>query len=91
MQMEEIILLYSNGAPIRRKILQLFHTKEKDSWPLCLTSVAGQFDISKVAIKRHVDLLLENGYLEKINPAGKPVYLKLTSKGTETARKYIFY
>lgn len=44
--------------------------------------------VSKVAIKKHVDLLLEEKYVKVLNPEGKPHYLVLTQEGIEVLKEF---
>ena len=41
-----------------------------------------------MAVKKHVDLLHEEHYIDFINPKGKPVYLKLSKKGLELIEEF---
>jgi len=87
--MDSIIFLHTKGAQTRRRIVQSIYRYEKQSNFHSLTTLTDLFDISKVAVKKHVDNLADLGYIEKINPGGKPIFLRLTDKGTEVAKKYI--
>lgn len=89
--MEEIIFLHSKGGETRRKILQLLLKQKKDFDLHTLSSVAIKLEISKPGLKKHIDYLHKLDYIDKINPKSKPVFLRLTDKGLETAKKYIFY
>ena len=35
-------------------------------------------------MKKHIDLLIEEGYIEQVNPKGKPIFLKLSEEGITT-------
>ncbi|MGM5484707.1 MAG: HTH domain-containing protein [Nanobdellota archaeon] len=89
--MENMIFLYSKGGESRRKIIQELYHQMKERYNNSVSTLAEELEISKVAVKRHVDRLIELGYIEKLNPRGKPIYLELTEKGQETAKKYLIY
>ena len=89
--MEKMIFLYSKGGDSRRKILQELYHQMKEKYNNSASTLAEELGISKVAVKRHVDRLEELGYIQKLNPRGKPVYLELTDIGVETAKKYLIY
>jgi predicted transcriptional regulator len=51
-------------------------------------SIAKKFNVTHVAVKKHLDLLLEEGYVKQINPKSKPVYLELTKKGKDVLNEF---
>ena len=85
---DQIIFLHSKGSETKRKIIKILYQQDKEARIHCLTTLADNLSISKVAIKKHVDYLNYMGYIYKINPNGKPVFLKLTSKGVDVIKKY---
>ncbi len=89
--METIIFLHSKGAETRRKIIQLLYKQDKIRNLHCLTSLQYEFKISKPGLKKHIDYLSYLGYIDKMNPKGKPVFLRLTEKGYEAAKKFIYF
>lgn len=88
---ENIIFLHSKGAEVKRKIIGTLFVQDIHQHIHSLSSLSFEFNISKVAVKKHLDYLHYMGYVEKINPNGKPVFLRLTDKGRQTAKKFINY
>lgn len=87
--MDEIILFYwSKGAGMRTKILIEVFKCSKKKQPCFLNKLAEAFNVSHVAMKKHVDLLVEENYLKEMNPDGKPVYLELSEKGKNFLEKF---
>jgi len=84
--MESILFYWSKGADIRRKIIQFLAQCNQKEKPCYLNHISKQVKLSHVAVKKHLDLLLEEGYIKPINPEGKPIYLQLTSKGKGVVR-----
>jgi len=78
-----ILFYWSKGADTRRSILKIIDDFSKINKACFLNSIAKKKKASHVGVKKHVDLLIEEKYIEPINPKGKPVYLKLTKKGNE--------
>ncbi len=81
MQNKSVLFYWSRGAEVRRKILSLTHRANQKKKPIFLNALAKKLGLSHVAVKKHVDLLVEEEYLEEINPGGKPVYLSLSKQG----------
>ncbi len=86
--MKSILFYWSRGAEVRRKIVKLAAECEDRSKPCFINSIAKKIKLSHVAVKKHVDLLIEEGYLKEINPLGKPVFLTLTSSGKDAAKEF---
>ncbi len=87
--MDKTILFYwSKGAETRVKILNAAHQCNKNKEPCFIQQIADKLKISHVGIKKHVDLLIENGYLKEVNPKGKPVYLELTHSGNAILKEF---
>lgn len=84
---KSILFYWSKGSDARRKILKCVHDCGKKDKPCFLNVLAGKLELTHVAVKKHLDLLVEEGYIEPINPSGKPVYLKLTQTGKEMMKK----
>lgn len=82
-----ILFYWSKGADTRRKIIKSTHECEKKNKPCFLNILAKKFNLTHVAVKKHVDLLIEEKFIEPINPSGKPVYLRLTSSGKEILKE----
>lgn len=81
MQNKSILFFWSRGADVRRKIIRLVDSARRRKKPVYLNKLAEKLSLSHVAVKKHVDLLVEEGYLEELNPGGKPVYLALSTGG----------
>ncbi len=65
----------------------LINNLNKNKSPCFLNIIAQNLEISHVAIKKHIDLLLEENYINQINPRGKPIFLGLTKKGKEVIKE----
>jgi predicted ArsR family transcriptional regulator len=89
--MDTILFLHSKGAQTRRKLVQLLYHETKNNYLHTITTLSSELGISKVAVKKHVDYLTYLGYVDKMNPKGKPVFLRLTEKGTIIAKKYLLF
>lgn len=76
-----LLFHWSRGADVRRLITRLIAQEQRQDKPIFLNALAGQLGLSHVAVKKHLDLLVEEGYVEGINPDGKPVFLRLTKNG----------
>ena len=75
---KSILFYWSKGAEIRRKIVKQIGESNKKKQPSFLNKLSSMLGISHVAAKKHIDLLIDEGYIEPMNPGGKPIYLKLT-------------
>ncbi len=84
---ESILFYWSKGSETRRKMVRRVFEEEAKGRPVFLNSLAKDLGISHVAARKHVELLIEEGYLEKINPGGRPVYLRLSKKGERVAKE----
>lgn len=76
-----VLFYWSKGADMRRKIIKYVENCENEDKSCFINSIASEYKVSHVAIKKHVDLLVEEKYIKPINPNGKPIYLKLTCAG----------
>ena len=85
---KSILFYWSKGAKIRRKIISLVHNLNEKNKPCFLNILSKELKVSHVAVKKHVDLLHEEHYIDFINPKGKPVYLKLSKKGLELIEEF---
>ncbi|MFB6193336.1 MAG: winged helix-turn-helix domain-containing protein [Candidatus Nanohaloarchaea archaeon] len=80
--MDEAVLFYlSQGGDVRLKILRLIQEANEEGEGMYLNKLAEELDMSHVGARNHLELLLDNGYVEYRNPDGKPKYLKLTDEG----------
>lgn len=86
--MKTILFYWSKGADVRRRILKIIAGCDSRKKPCYLNLLAEKLDLSHVATKKHLDLLLEEGYVKILNPGGKPNYLVLTKKGAETLKEF---
>jgi predicted ArsR family transcriptional regulator len=81
--MKTILFYWSKGAETRRDIIRLTAGCERKNKPCYISTLAGKLGLSHVAVKKHVDLLLDEGYVKITNPGGKPAFLALTGKGND--------
>ena len=86
--MKTILFYWSKGADTRRKLLRLIADCERKNEPCYLNVIAEKFGLSHVAVKKHTDLMIEEGYLKILNPGGKPVYIAVTEKGIEVLKEF---
>lgn len=82
-----ILFYWSKGAETRRNIVRFIYQRQEKNEPCFLNLLAKEFNLSHVAIKKHLDLLIEENFVEAINPSGKPVYLKLTPSGKKVIKE----
>lgn len=85
--MKTILFYWSKGADTRRKLVRLIADSERKGEACYLNHLAEALSLSHVAIKKHISLLIEDGYIKIINPGGKPLYLALTDKGKEILKE----
>ncbi len=86
--MKTILFYWSKGSDTRRKLVRAIAECERHGEACYLNFLAEKMGLSHVAIKKHMDLLVEGGYVKVLNPGGKPVYLVLTSKGIEVLKEF---
>ncbi len=85
---KSILFYWSKGAETRRKMIRFIYECEKAQEACFLNILAKKTGLTHVAVKKHLDLLREEGYIEFVNPGGKPVYLKLSKRGTDVAKEF---
>jgi DNA-binding transcriptional ArsR family regulator len=85
--MKTILFYWSKGSDTRRKIIRLIADCEREGKPCYLNLLAERLGLSHVAVKKHLDLLVEEKYVEILNPDGKPVFIALTKKGTDVLKE----
>lgn len=78
-----VLFYWSKGAEIRRNIIRFIRTRNLKDEPCFLNMIAKEVYLSHVAVKKHIDLLISEGYIKPINPDGKPIYLELTPVGRQ--------
>jgi len=78
-----VLFYWSKGAHTRRRILSVTRELNDEHKPCFLNALSEQLELSHVAVKKHVELLIDEKYIKPINPNGKPVYLELTDAGRE--------
>ena len=78
-----VLFYWSKGANTRRRILFVAKKLNEEDKPCFLNVLSEKLELSHVALKKHLDLLINEKYIKPINPNGKPVYLELTGKGRE--------
>ena len=76
-----ILFYWSKGAEVRRGLIRYIGECNSKGEPCFLNLLAKALNLSHVAVKKHLDLLTSEGYIQPINPKGKPVYLGLTETG----------
>ncbi len=86
--MKTILFYWSKGADVRRHIIRMIAECDRRKKPCYLNLLAAKLNLSHVAIKKHLDLLREEGYVEVLNPKGRPNYLVLSKKGVEVLREF---
>jgi DNA-binding MarR family transcriptional regulator len=86
--MKTILFYWSKGADTRRKLLRLIADYERHGEACYLNVLAEKIKLSHVAIKKHVDLMIDEDYVKILNPGGKPVYLALTPNGIEILKEF---
>ena len=86
--MKSILFYWGKGAGIRVKILNSIQKRNKREKPCFLSEIARDVNLSHVAVKKHLDLLIEDSYIAALNPGGKPTYIELTNKGLEVLKEF---
>jgi predicted ArsR family transcriptional regulator len=86
--MKTILFYWSKGADTRRRIIRVIADCDKKSEACYLSVIADRLKLSHVAVKKHLDLLVEEEYVEVLNPEGKPNFLALTHKGREMLKEF---
>jgi len=61
---------------------------EQKNQPCFVSALSRKLKLSHVAILRHLDLMEEDGYVEVLNPGGKPAFLALTETGKTVANEF---
>lgn len=82
-----VLFYWSKGAHTRRRILTLTRKLNDEDKPCFLNALSEEMELSHVALKKHVELLIDEKYIKQINPNGKPIYLQLTGKGRELLKE----
>ncbi len=82
-----ILFYWSKGSETRRKIIRIIAECERKHEACYLNLLAERLGVSHVAVRKHLDLLVEEKYVEILNPDGKPVFLSLTAKGAEMLKE----
>lgn len=78
-----VLFYWSKGADTRRRILSVTRKLNDQHEPCFINVLSEKLELSHVAIKKHVELLVEEKYIKQMNPNGKPIYLELTDIGRE--------
>lgn len=89
-----ILFVWSKGARQRRNILAEIERSQNKKEPIYVSKLSETLsksekngEISISAIRKHVKVLVEYGFVEPINKGGKPEYLQLTDTGKKTIEK----
>ena len=86
--MKTILFYWSKGADTRRQIIRLIAECERESKPCYLNIIADKLAITRAAVKPHLEILTKYGYIQALNPGGKPNYLVLTPQGIEVLKEF---
>ncbi len=86
--MKTILFYWSKGSDTRVKIIKFIARCERESEACYLNVLADKLKLSHVAIKKHLDLLIEKGYVKILNPGGKPVFVALSKTGIEVLGEF---
>ena len=78
-----VLFYWSKGSDTRRRILSVTRELNDGHEPCFINVLSEKLELSHVAIKKHVELLVEEKYIKQMNPNGKPIYLELTETGKE--------
>ena len=78
-----VLFYWSKGADTRRRILSVTRELNDEHEPCFINVLSEKLNLSHVAVKKHVELLLGENYIKQMNPNGKPIYLELTEIGRE--------
>lgn len=84
---KSILFYWSKSAEVRRNIIKFIHKCNRQNKPCFLNILSDNFKMSHTGMKKHVDLLIEEGYIKPINPGGKPIYIELTQKGQKILKE----
>ncbi|MDO8428269.1 MAG: hypothetical protein Q7S92_03585 [Candidatus Diapherotrites archaeon] len=87
--MKAVLFYWGKGSEVRVKILLELYRCSGSNTPCYLNSLADYLKLSHVAVKKHLDLLLEHKYVRPVNPLGKPVYLELSEQGNEVVKEFL--
>jgi predicted ArsR family transcriptional regulator len=86
--MKTILFYWSRGADTRVRILKKIGSCSAKGQGCYLNTIAASLKLSHVGIKKHLDLLVEEGYVKAVNPGGKPVFLELTHRGRDVLGEF---
>jgi len=83
-----VLFYWSKGAHTRRRILSLMQKLNDEHNPCFLNVLSELMELSHVAVKKHIELLIDEEYIKPLNPDGKPVYLELTDTGRDVLQEF---
>jgi len=86
--MKTILFYWSRGSETRVRMVRLIGKSEKSRKPCYINTLAKSLGLSHVAIKKHLDLLIDEGYVKILNPGGKPKFLALSGEGKKVAIEF---
>ena len=93
-----IVILWSKGAYQRKRILLEIARAQKEGNPIFVSKIAERLislsenqdkhdkPISLSAVRKHVKVLTQFGFIKSINLGGKPEYLQLTTEGEKAVQ-----
>lgn len=86
--MKTILFYWSKGADTRVNLIRTIADFERRNEGCYLNLVSDKLKLSHVAVKKHLDLLIDEDYVKVLNPGGKPNYLALTDKGIDVLKEF---
>jgi predicted transcriptional regulator len=66
--MKAILFYWSRGADVRRNIIRLIYQSNRKNKACFLNIIAKELGLSHVAVKRHIDLMMDENYIKPLNP-----------------------
>ncbi len=85
---KSILFYWSKGAKVRVKLLNEIDKCSKKNEPCYLAVLAEKLNLSHVGAKKHLDLLVKEGFVRELNPQGKPIYVELSDTGKEVLKEF---
>jgi len=86
--MKSVLFYWGKGAETRVKMVFEIARCEAKKEPCYLSALAERLGLSHVAVKKHLDLLLEEDYVKELNPEGRPTYVALSEKGKKVLEEF---
>ncbi|OLS26390.1 MAG: hypothetical protein HeimC3_09400 [Candidatus Heimdallarchaeota archaeon LC_3] len=93
-----IILIWAKGAKQRRHILCKIYEAQTKGESMFVSKLAKNYQekfelnglkkISRSAIRKHIEILKEYGFIKPVNEGGKPEFLQVTEIGMKAIKKF---